>query len=94
MHYTAMSALHAHIHAVARTVPGVESTTFVLPLLLMCIAALIRLLFCALNIMGDDEFVPHVDRTVLDTPDSAPIVDGMPVTAPDAAVPVGGGVCW
>ena len=81
MHYTAMAALHAHIHAVAHTVPGVEPTTFALPVLLMSIAALICLVFCALNIMGDDEFALQVDHTVLDAPDSAPAVGGVPDTA-------------
>jgi NO-binding membrane sensor protein with MHYT domain len=82
MHYTAMSALHAHIHGVPHTVPGVQPTTFVLPVLLMSIAALICLLFCALNIMGDDEFKLRVDRTVLDTPSSAQNVDGVQDTPP------------
>jgi hypothetical protein len=49
-------------------IPGVQPTIFVLPILLMSIAALVCLLFCALNIMGEDEFALRVDPTVLAAP--------------------------
>ncbi len=68
MHYTAMMALRIQMSDMPHKVPGVEPTAFVLPILLMSIAALVCLLFCALNIMGDDEFALRVDPTVLAGP--------------------------
>jgi NO-binding membrane sensor protein with MHYT domain len=65
MHYTAMMALRIHVNDMPHKVLGVEPTTFVLPILLMSIAALVCLLFCALNIMGEDEFALRVDPAVL-----------------------------
>jgi NO-binding membrane sensor protein with MHYT domain len=73
MHYTAMMALRIQMNDVPHDVPGVQPTLFVLPILLMSIAALVCLLFCALNIMGEDEFALRVDPAVLAAPQpSAP----------------------
>jgi NO-binding membrane sensor protein with MHYT domain len=68
MHYTAMMALRIQMNDMPHQVPGVEPTVFVLPILLLSIAALVCLLFCALNIMGDDEFALRVDPTKLAAP--------------------------
>jgi hypothetical protein len=68
MHYTAMMALQIQMSDMPHKVPGVEPTAFVLPILLMSIAALVCLLFCALNIMGEDEFALRVDPAVLAGP--------------------------
>jgi NO-binding membrane sensor protein with MHYT domain len=68
MHYTAMMALRIQMNDMPHRVPGVEPTSFVLPILLMSIAALVCLLFCALNIMGEDEFALRVDPAVLAGP--------------------------
>ena len=65
MHYTAMMALRIQMNDMPHQVPGVQPTIFVLPILLMSIAALVCLLFCALNIMGEDEFALRVDPAVL-----------------------------
>lgn len=65
MHYTAMMALRIQMNDMPHQVPGVEPTVFVLPILLMSIAALVCLLFCALNIMGEEEFALRVDPSVL-----------------------------
>jgi NO-binding membrane sensor protein with MHYT domain len=65
MHYTAMMALRIQMSDMPHEVPGVQPTIFVLPILLMSIAALVCLLFCALNIMGEDEFALRVDPAVL-----------------------------
>jgi NO-binding membrane sensor protein with MHYT domain len=72
MHYTAMMALRIQMSDMPHEIPGVQPTIFVLPILLMSIAALVCLLFCALNIMGEDEFALRVDPTVLAAPAPTP----------------------
>jgi NO-binding membrane sensor protein with MHYT domain len=68
MHYTAMLALRIRMSDMPHQVPGVQPTIFVLPILLMSIATLVCLLFCALNIMGEEEFALRVDPAVLAGP--------------------------
>jgi NO-binding membrane sensor protein with MHYT domain len=68
MHYTAMMALRIQMDDMPHQIPGVQPTIFVLPILLMSIAALVCLLFAALNIMGEDEFALRVDPAVLAAP--------------------------
>jgi NO-binding membrane sensor protein with MHYT domain len=72
MHYTAMMALRIQMDDMPHQIPGVQPTIFVLPILLMSIAALVCLLFAALNIMGEDEFALRVDPAVLAGPPPGP----------------------
>src|SRR5215813_4842011 len=65
MHYTAMAALRVDVDEMPHMVLGVDPTTFVLPILLMSIATAVCLLFCALNVMGDEDFRLRADSLLL-----------------------------
>jgi NO-binding membrane sensor protein with MHYT domain len=67
-HYSAMVALGVDMSPMPHDVPGVEPTLFVLPILLLSIATLICLLFCGLNILGDEQFALRVDPAILAEP--------------------------
>jgi hypothetical protein len=69
-HYSAMVALGVDMSPMPHDVPGVEPTLFVLPILLLSIATLICLLFCGLNILGDEQFALRVDPAILAAPPS------------------------
>lgn len=71
MHYTAMAALRVDVDQMPHMVRGVDPTTFVLPILLMSIATAVCLLFCALNVMGDEDFRLRADSVLLGAPSAA-----------------------
>ena len=64
-HYSAMAALGVHVDETPHDVAGVQSTAFVIPILLLAIAALVCLLFAGLNVIGDDQFALRVNPDIL-----------------------------
>ncbi len=64
MHYTAMAALRVHLHPIDQTtneVRGINPILLVLPITLVAAAALIGLVFSALQAMTEEEFALTVD---------------------------------